>query len=122
MLTDMVVLRKHKMLAVGDIKGLITLWDLQLLEYKDKLKDLKYKHKKGIVSLTCIEDRNWLLSCGVEHFVIIWDLVVGKHIGLLQGHSMSLLGVRNLYGTDQIITGDVGGIFKVWDARDLNLV
>ena len=122
MLTDMVVLRKHKMLAVGDIKGLITLWDLQMLEFKDKLKDLKYRHKKGIVSLACIEERNWLLSCGVEHFVIIWDLVVGKHIGLLQGHSMSLLGVRNLYGTDQIITGDVGGIFKVWDARDLNLV
>ena len=122
MLTDILVLRKHKMLVVGDIKGLITLWDLQVLEYKDKLKDAKYRHKKGIVCLACIEERNWLLSCGIEHFVIIWDLVVGKHIGLLQGHSMSLLGVKILYGTDQIITGDVGGIFKVWDARDLNLV
>ena len=91
-------------------------------EYKDKLKDAKYRHKKGIVCLACIEERNWLLSCGIEHFVIIWDLVVGKHIGLLQGHSMSLLGVKILNGTDQIITGDVGGIFKVWDARDLNLV
>ena len=28
---------------------------------------------------------------------------------------MSLLGVRNLYGIDQIITGDVGGVLKVWD-------
>ena len=27
---------------------------------------------------------------------------------------MSLLGVRNLYGIDQIITGDVGGVLKVW--------
>ena len=122
MLTDLIILRKHKMIVVGDIKGLITLWDLQLLEYKDKLKDLKYKHKKGIVSLACIEEKNWLLSCGIEHFVIIWDLVVGKHVGLLQGHSMSLLGVKTIYGTDQIITGDVGGIFKVWDSRDLSLV
>ena len=121
MLTDIIVLRKHKMAVVGDIKGLITLWDLQLLEFKDKLKDLKYKHKKGIVCLASIEERNWLLSCGVEHYVIIWDLVVGKHIGLLQGHSMSLLGVKTIYGTEQIITGDVGGIFKVWDARDLSL-
>ncbi len=95
---------------------------MQLLEYKDKLKDLKYKHKKGIVSLASIEEKNWLLSCGVEHYVIIWDLVVGKHVGLLQGHSMSLLGVKILYGTDQIVTGDVGGIFKVWDSRDLSLV
>ena len=122
MLTDILVLKKHKMLAVGDIKGIITLWDLQVLEYKDKLKDTKYRHKKGIVCLSCIEEKNWLLSCGVEHFVIIWDLVVGKHIGLLQGHSMSLLGVKIILGTDQIITGDVGGIFKVWDARDLSLV
>ena len=27
---------------------------------------------------------------------------------------MFLLGVRNLYGIDQIITGDVGGVLKVW--------
>ena len=122
MLTDILVMRKHKMLVVGDIKGLITIWDLQLLEFKDKLKDAKYRHKKGIVSLACIEEKNWILTCGVEHFVIIWDLVVGKHVGLLQGHSMSLLGVKIIYGTDQIITGDVGGIFKVWDSRDLSLV
>ena len=122
MLTDILVLRKNKMLVVGDIKGLLTIWDLQLLEFKDKLKDIKYKHKKGIVSLACIEEKNWLLSCGIEHFVIIWDLVVGKHIGLLQGHSMSLLGVKILQGTNQIVTGDVGGIFKVWDSRDLSLV
>ena len=122
MLTDILVLRKHKMMVVGDIKGVISLWNISNLEYKDKLKDVKYKHKKGIVSLACIEERNWLLSCGIEHFVIIWDLVVGKHVGILQGHSTSLLGVKILVGTDQIITGDVGGIFKVWDSRDLSLV
>ena len=122
MLTDILVLRKHKMMVVGDIKGVISLWNISNLEFKDKLKDIKYKHKKGIVSLACIEERNWLLSCGIEHFVIIWDLVVGKHVGILQGHSTSLLGVKILFGTDQIITGDVGGIFKVWDSRDLSLV
>ena len=121
-LTDILVLRRHKMLIVGDIKGVISIWNLQTLDFKDKLKDQKYKHKKGIVSLDCVEERNWLLSCGVEHFIIIWDLVVGKHVGILQGHSTSLIGVRILKGTDQIITGDVGGIFKVWDSRDLNLV
>ena len=122
MITDMMILRRTKIMAVGDIKGCISIWNLQNLEYKDKLRDSKYRHKKGIVCLACVEERNWLLTCGVEHFVIIWDLVVGKHVGILQGHSTSLLGVRILAGTDQIITGDVGGIFKVWDARDLGLV
>lgn len=122
MLTDILILRRHKMMIVGDIKGVISIWNLQTLEFKDKLKDQKFRHKKGIVALDCIEEKNWLLSCGVEHFIIIWDLVVGKHVGILQGHSTSLLGVKILKGTDQIITGDVGGIFKLWDSRDLSLV
>ena len=41
---------------------------------------------------------------------------------MLQGHSQSLIGVKILNNTNQIITGDVSGIFKVWDSRDLSLV
>ena len=95
------------------------------MEYKDKLQYPKVatqKKRRGVVALSAIEDKNWLLSCGIEHFVIIWDLVVGKHIAILQGHSSTLIGVKYLNGTDQIISGDVGGIFKVWDLRDYSLV
>ena len=53
---------------------------------------------------------------------MVWDLVVGKHVGMLQGHSQSLLGVRIIQGTNHIITDDVSGIFKVLDSRDLGLV
>ena len=115
MITDILILKKQKLIAACDMRGLITLWHLHNFENKDKLQDPKYGHHRGVLSLAAIEDKNWLFSCGTEHFVMVWDLVVGKHIGMLQGHSQSLLGVRILNGTNQIITGDVSGIFKVWD-------
>ena len=122
MITDVIVLKRQKLIAACDMRGLITLWYLQNFENKDKLQDPKYGHHRGVLSLAAIEEKNWLFSCGTEHFVMVWDLVVGKHVGMLQGHSQSLIGVRILNGTNQIITGDVSGIFKVWDNRDLSLV
>ena len=122
MITDIIILKKQKLIAACDMRGLITLWHLHNFENKDKLQDPKYGHHRGVLSLAAIEDKNWLFSCGTEHFVMVWDLVVGKHVGMLQGHSQSLLGVKILKGTNQIITGDVSGIFKVWDSRDLGLV
>ena len=122
MITDIIVLEKQKLIAACDLHGLITLWYLQNFENKDKLQDPEYGHHRGVLSLASIEEKNWLLSCGTEHFVMVWDLVVGKHVGMLQGHSQSLIGVKVLNGTNQIITGDVSGIFKVWDNRDLSLV
>lgn len=121
-ITDIIILEKQKLIAACDLHGLITLWYLQNLENKDKLQDPEYGHHRGVLSLASIEEKNWLLSCGYEHFVMVWDLVVGKHVGMLQGHSQSLIGVKVFSGTNQIITGDVSGIFKVWDNRDLSLV
>ena len=90
---------------------------------KDKLQDPKYGHHRGVLSLAAIEDKNWLLSCGVEHFVMVWDLVVGKHVGMLQGHSQSLLGVKILNGTNQIITGDSLEILRGGEIlQDVDLV
>ena len=96
MITDILILKKQKLIAACDMRGLITLWHLHNFENKDKLQDPKYGHHRGVLSLAAMEDRNWLFSCGTEHFVMVWDLVVGKHVGMLQGHSQSLLGVRIL--------------------------
>jgi len=52
----------------------------------------------------------------------MWDIVVGKKISTLQGHSQSLIGIKTIPGTPQVITGDVSGIFKVWDTRTMTLV
>lgn len=52
----------------------------------------------------------------------MWDIVVGKKISSLQGHSQSLIGIKTIPGTPQVITGDVSGIFKVWDTRTMTLV
>ncbi len=68
------------------MRGLIILWYIQNFKNKDKLQDPKYGHHRGVLSLVAIEEKNWLFSCGAEHFVMVWDLVVGKHVGMLQKH------------------------------------
>jgi WD40 repeat protein len=118
MITDILIIEQNNLIVACDLDGVITLWYLSDFENKYKLTG----HLKGILSLACIESKNLLLSCGYEHEVFIWDLVVGKKISTLQGHSQSLIGVKVFPGTFQIITGDVSGIFKVWDYRNMTLV
>lgn len=118
MITDILIIESSNLIVACDLDGVITLWYLQNFENKYKLTG----HLKGILSMSAIESKNLLLSCGYEHEVFIWDLVVGKKIATLQGHSQSLIGVKVFPGTYQIITGDVSGIFKVWDYRNMSLV
>jgi WD40 repeat protein len=117
MITDILVMEKQNYIAACDLDGLITLWNLTNFEIKLQLR----KHLKGVVGLACIESKNLLFSVGYEHEVFIWDIIVGKNISTLQGHSQSLIGIKIIPNSHQIITGDVSGIFKVWDARTLTL-
>ena len=117
-INDIIIVESHNFIVACDLEGVISLWNLNTLEHKQDLKG----HSKGVLSLCWLEDRNLLLSSGYEHEVYIWDIVVGKKINSLQGHSQSLIGIKIFPGTPQIITGDVSGIFKVWDLRSMNLV
>lgn len=118
-ISDILVIEKLKLIASSCYIGIINLWSLKYLEWKNSL----YGHIKGVLSLACIEERSILLSAGYEHEIFIWDMIVGgKRVATLQGHSQSLIGVKTFPGTHQIISGDVSGIFKVWDSRTMSLV
>jgi WD40 repeat protein len=117
-INDIIVVESHNFILACDLDGIISLWNLNTLEFKQDLRG----HLKGVLSLCWLEEKNLLLSSGYEHEVYIWDIVVGKKINSLQGHSQSLIGIKIFPGTPQIISGDVSGIFKVWDIRSMNLV
>ena len=118
MITDILVIEQNNVIVSCDLAGVIFLWNLTTLEDKRPLGS----HNKGCLCLSYLESKNLLLSTGYEHQVYIWDIVVGEMVSSLQGHSQSLIGVKVFPGTYQIITGDVSGIFKVWDSRTMNLV
>lgn len=45
-----------------------------------------------------------------------------KPIFRLKGHHTSLIGVEVVEGSPQIITVDMGGVFKLWDIRTFECV
>lgn len=48
--------------------------------------------------------------------------MVDKRIFLLKGHNHSLVGVKHLKGTYQIISADISGMFRVWDVRTFTTI
>jgi len=41
---------------------------------------------------------------------------------MLKGHNHSMVGVKWLKGTNQIVSADISGMFRVWDVRTFTTV
>ena len=41
---------------------------------------------------------------------------------MLKGHNHSLVGVKWLKGTNQVISADISGMFRIWDVRTFTTV
>lgn len=94
------------------------MWNLKNLEGKHVL----VGHQLGVYSLDWYADTNILLSAGLDHDIYIWNPYVDKRIFLLKGHNHSLVGVKHLKGTHQIISADISGMFRVWDVRTFTTI
>lgn len=79
-------------------------------------------HQLGIYSLDWYDDQHLLLSAGLDHDIYIWNPYVKKKIFLLKGHNHSLVGVKWLPGSNQIISADISGMFRIWDIRTFTTV
>lgn len=63
-----------------------------------------------------------LLSAGLDHDIYIWNPYVERNIFFLKGHNHSLVGVKWLPGSHQVISADISGMFRVWDVRTFTAV
>ena len=77
---------------------------------------------KGVFNLDWYADNHLILSAGSDHDVFIWNPHVTKKIFNLTGHNHSLVGVRWMKGTNQIISADISGMFRIWDVRTFTTV
>ena len=105
-------------LVSSGFDGQICLWNLKDLEAKHSLQG----HTLAVYSLDWYADANILLSAGLDHDIFIWNPFVKKRIFLLKGHNHSLVGVKCLPNTPQIISADISGMFRVWDIRTFTIV
>ena len=53
---------------------------------------------------------------------MIWNPIVHKKIFMLKGHNHALVGVKWMPGTNQIISADISGMFRVWDVRTFTTI
>jgi len=112
------------LLAVEDVDNLVSasldcticLWDTYTHHKIMKLSG----HKKGVFSLSYNSSYRLLISSGFDHDGYVWSPFVKALVYKLKGHHASLIGVHCVEGTDEIITADADGVFKLWDVRNFN--
>jgi WD40 repeat protein len=74
-------------------------------------------HTKGVRTLAYSARFRFLLSAGFDFCVYVWNPYVNLLIMRLPGHAFSLVSVRVVPDTPQLISADESGVLKVWDIR-----
>ena len=100
---DLLPIPEQGILVSAGLDAQICLWNLKTLEGKMDL----VGHQFGVYSLDWYNPTSILLSAGLDHDIHIWNPYVDKRIFLLKGHTHSLVGVKCLEGTHQIISADI---------------
>lgn len=115
---DILPIADMGIIATASLDSNICLWSMETLQGKMTLRD----HQKQVHSLEWYPEHRVILSAGTEHDIYGWNPTVNEKIFNLKGHNHSLVGVKWLKGTNQIISADISGLFKIWDVRTWNPV
>jgi WD40 repeat protein len=120
--TDMVMnlcdMKKLEAISSCSMDRTICIWDL----HTGARRQLLEGHQKGVLSLTYNDDYKLLLSAGFDHDALVWSPFSPTVIFKLKGHKNSLVGIDSIEGTNQVVTTDVDGIYKIWDLRNFQCV
>lgn len=116
--TAMLPIPKLNILATSDLDGQILLWDLPFLTPNRKM----IKLNKGIYSLDWSGAVGCLFSAGLDRAAYVWNPYVNKYIYKLSGHIHSLVGVKCVPDSHQLVTADISGMFKIWDIRTFTCI
>ena len=112
------------LLAIPDIDNLasasldtnICLWDTYTHAKTMRLAG----HRKGVFSLSYHPSFRLLISTGFEHDAFVWSPFTKALVYKLKGHHASLIGCQCVEGSDEVLTADSDGVFKLWDIRTFN--
>ena len=92
------------------------LWDMI-----ETIPSREYKsHTKGVLSLAFNQEYRLLFSAGFDHDIYVWNPYIGNVAFTIEGHNSSLVGVKVIPDSPQVISADIDGWVKVWDIRNLS--
>eukprot|EP01063_Lacrimia_lanifica_P027423 TRINITY_DN3846_c4_g1_i2.p1 TRINITY_DN3846_c4_g1~~TRINITY_DN3846_c4_g1_i2.p1 ORF type:complete len:2290 (+),score=841.95 TRINITY_DN3846_c4_g1_i2:725-6871(+) len=109
--------------------GRVTVTDLiknQSIELRGNYRS--QRHSQGVYSVDYNTYYNLLITSGFEPDPILWlptqshNQFIAKLQDTEEPHKHSLLGAKMVPGTDNIVSCDTSGMFKLWDIRKIQCV
>ena len=102
----------NNFIATGGVDWKICLWDI---ENKRKIHEL-CQHFSIILKVKIVKNQ-YVLSCGNDGIILVWDMMKGVILRNFSGHTgpVSLISVTN--NEKYAISGGVYGLIKVWNIK-----
>lgn len=118
MVTDLLAIPKLEFLISCSQDRKVVLWDT----ISCMPRRIYGNHTKGVLSLAFNPEYRLLFSAGFDHDIYVWNPYIDTVAFTIEGHNSSLVGVRVIPDTPQIISADIDGWVKIWDVRNLSCV
>jgi WD40 repeat protein len=100
---------KENLIAVGDINGQISLYDLRDGESTVREFDCQ---SNQVTSLVSYQNFSFLASGSINNSIYLFSLADGEKIDELKGHTGSVRSICEV--DDQLISGSDDGTIKFW--------
>jgi len=118
MVTDLISVSKLQFLISCSLDQKVILWDM----IKGTPRRVYSEHSKGVLSLAFNTEYRLLFSAGFDHNICVWNPYINTVAFTIEGHNSSLVGVRVIPDSPQVISADIEGWVKIWDIRNLGCV
>ena len=107
------------LLATGDLKGNVLLWNIETREIIRKLKG----HTRKITAIDFLKDGARLVTSSIDNSVGQWDVSTGKEIEqLVLKHPDSVIAMQVVSGLDQVVTSCTDKYIRIWDADKAEVI
>ena len=108
------LLGKLQLLAASYLNGHIILWDPLLKDFRK----FYFDQETGVYYMSYDSIKNILITGGFDHDIFIYDPYIDNSaIYKLKGHNWSISGITSNEKEAEIISIDILGTIKVWDAQ-----
>jgi WD40 repeat protein len=96
----------------------VSVWDI----LTGSRRQLLQGHKMGVTSVAYQDRRRLLFSAGFDHEALVWSPFTPTVLFKLKGHGSPLVGVEVVPDSNQVVTADTDGLYKIWDVRTFQCV